>query len=64
MSDLVFQCCEKQPKFFITYSVGGENKKYEVCESCSKLECFQKYAIKKDPIYPRVKRFLDNSDDS
>ena len=40
----------KAPVSLITYSVGGAQKTYSVCESCEKLECFQKYVIFKETI--------------
>lgn len=44
------QCCDNSPSFSITYNVAGVYKVYSVCISCSKLDCFSKFIIKKTPI--------------
>lgn len=59
MNKFTFSCCGNRPKYIITYNVADEEKTYQVCESCSKLECFCKYVLKKSPMYSRVKRSLD-----
>ena len=44
----IFTCNVEHPtKFEIKYSVAGEQKIYHVCQSCSQLDCFQKFIIEK-----------------
>jgi len=60
MGEPIYPCNDKhEPKFLNTYKVADQQKKYTVCDSCSKLQYFQKYLLKKEPIDPAVKRSLD-----
>ena len=56
------RCCDNSPAFTITYDVAGVYKTYSVCMSCSRLDCFSKFIIKKIPITNKIlKNKIKNS---
>ena len=44
------KCCTNLPKYEMTYSVAGTEKKYLVCSNCANLEIFKKFLISKQKI--------------
>ena len=56
----IFRCCKNDPTFVITYSVADEQKTYQVCESCTKLDCFNKFIIKKEYLKSSVQGIVRN----
>jgi len=52
---LIYKCCKNgKSAFLIRFRVAGEQKIYNVCKSCSQLECFQKFIIEKKELGEKI----------
>ena len=45
MNEQLFSCPHKTHVYQITYSVAGQEKTYELCSECARLECFSKFIV-------------------